>query len=401
MARLKDQRFKHQHVIKRRPPAPRSIRTHNGALEIGTEQFKIDHGAQPFQGVALSRQLLQPLLDVEKTRLHRHRDPPLPPTQKPAIRAQIQPVFRALQLADPETVVAEQTKHPPHWPRMLSGTQPLDYEQYVLSDDQKNQLFKSEPRVIPFIRPYIGSDGFINGDKTCILALQDASPGELRAIPEIRRRMHVVSEKHTASKRDQTKKIADTPTLYNVTVIPSQPFLVVPKVSSERREYVPIAFLEPPTIPSDLVFVIKSATPALFGLITSRMHMAWLRYIGGRLKSDYRYSIGLVYNPFPWPEMSPQDEARIAQLANGVLAARRAHPNDTLADLYDPATMPPDLRKAHQALDVAVDRLYRREPFRSDRERAEFLLARYEAIHIPLVPAPPLRGRQRRGRVAA
>jgi len=190
---------------------------------------------------------------------------------------------------------------------------------------------------------------------------------------------------------------ADTPTLYHVNVIPRQPFLVVPEVSSEEREYVPIGYLQPPVIPSNLVRVIDNASPSLFGLITSRMHMAWLRYIGGRLESRYRYSIGLIYNPFPWPNHTPEGETQIARLAQAVLDARAHYPDSTLADLYDPAAMPADLRKAHQTLDGCVDKLYRKEPFASDRERVEFLLARYEKERAPLVVAArPAKKRRRK-----
>jgi hypothetical protein len=226
-----------------------------------------------------------------------------------------------------------------------------------------------------------------------ILALQDAHPEELRKLPELRRRMEVVKAKRSSSPRKQTKKIADTPTIYNVTVIPTRPFLVIPKVSSERREYIPIAYLQPPTIPSDLVFIVKDASLDLFGVLVSRMHMAWIRSISGRLKSDPRYSIGLAYNPFPWPDMDDAAISNIQNLASAILTARKAHPKASFADLYDPTTMPPELRKAHHALDTAVDRLYRKEPFLSDRQRVEFLLALYEKQRTPLVAAAakPLR----------
>ena len=169
----------------------------------------------------------------------------------------------------------------------------------------------------------------------------------------------------------------------HVSRFPTRPFLVIPETSSEKRDYVPIGWLAPPTIPSSLVRIVDNATPFHFGLLTSRMHMAWLRFIGGRLKSDYRYSIGLVYNPFPWPDASEADKQKISGLAGAVLAARLNHPQSTLADLYDPLTMPPDLRKAHTALDLAVDRLYAKAPFATDRARVEFLLARYEQITAP------------------
>ena len=178
-------------------------------------------------------------------------------------------------------------------------------------------------------------------------------------------------------------------------MIPDKPFLVIPKVSSERRQYVPIGYLEPPAIASDLVFVIRDADLSVFSMITSAAHMAWLRNIGGRLKSDYRYSIGLVYNTFPWPTLTDADKARLDALAQAVLDARAAHPDATLADLYDPDVMPADLRKAHRALDLAVDRLYRKAPFESDRERVEHLFMLYEKMTAGLL-AKPSRAKRRR-----
>ena len=208
-------------------------------------------------------------------------------------------------------------------------------------------------------------------------------------------------EPPAASDRKQTKKIADTPAVYNVTVIPKGDFLVVPKVSSERREYVPIAYLQPPTIPSDLVFVVLQANPYLFGLMTSRMHMSWLRDIGGRLKSDYRYSIALVYNPFPWPGATEEAQDSVAKLGAKVLAERGKFPKSTLGDLYDATTMPAELRRAHRDLDLAVDRLYRKEPFANDRERLEFLLALYEKQKAPLIAGGAAKTRRKRATQSA
>ena len=161
------------------------------------------------------------------------------------------------------------------------------------------------------------------------------------------------------------------------------PLTVIPEVSSERREYAPIGWLEPPTIPSNLVRVLENATLADYALLTSAMHMAWLRHIGGRLKSDYRYSIGLVYNTFPLPPKDA-DLSRLEPLAQAVLDSRASHPGATLANLYDPDLMPPGLRRSHQALDRAVDRLYRRVGFASERERVEHLFMLYEKMRSPL-----------------
>ena len=189
--------------------------------------------------------------------------------------------------------------------------------------------------------------------------------------------------------------IADFPTRYNVEVLPTAPFLVIPEVSSERREYVPIGWLEPPVIPSNLVRVLENATLADFALLTSAMHMVWLRHVGGRLESRYRYSIGLVYNTFPMPPEKP-DLSKLEPLAQAVLDARAAHPDSTLADLYDPNSMPSDLRKAHQTLDRAVDWLYRRTGFASERERVEHLFMLYEKMCAPLKAAMQAKPKQRR-----
>lgn len=177
-------------------------------------------------------------------------------------------------------------------------------------------------------------------------------------------------------------------------VLPTEPFLVVPEVSSERREYVPIGWLQPPTIPSNLVRIIEGADKPLFAMLTSSMHMAWLRLVGGRLKSDYRYSIGLSYNTFPPPPVEAQVLERLTPLADAVLSARVAHPGATLADLYDPDLMPIKLRRAHRAIDRAVDRLYRPRRFEAERDRQEHLLAAYERLHAPLAVS---KARRRRG----
>jgi len=305
-------------------------------------------------------------------------------------------LFNAANLADPHTVVYEQATPFDAMPLMIIGSKPIDDGNYILSDEECNALVKAEPHAGAYLRPYIGSEEFINGGKRWILALHNATPSDIRAMPNVRKRIEAVHDFRKASKSAPTKKLADTPTLYHVNVVPKQPFLVVPEVSSEHREYVPIGYLQPPVIPSNLVPVIENASLSLFGLITSRMHMAWLRYIGGRLESRYRYSIGLVYNPFPWPTLTSVVETQIGKLAQAILEARANHPDSTLADLYDPTSMPVDLRKAHQALDAAVDKLYRKEHFSSDRERVEFLLARYEEERAPLVAAAQPTKKRRR-----
>src|ERR1019366_335011 len=201
-------------------------------------------------------------------------------------------------------------------------------------------------------------------------------------------RIAAVRQFRLKSKSPSTQKLAQTPTRFHVTVIPNKPFLVIPEVSSERRDYVPIGWLKPPTIPSNLVRVLLDAELWHFGILTSTMHMAWLRQIGGRLESRLRYSIGIVYNPFPWPEeVTDQKRAKVRSLAQSVLDARLQFPNSTLADLYDVDAMPPQLRKAHSALDDAVDKLYRPGAFSGDRDRVEHLFRQYEKLVAPIVVA--------------
>ena len=223
------------------------------------------------------------------------------------------------------------------------------------------------------------------------------APDVLARLPLVRERITTVRAYRQASKSKPTQKLADTPTLYHVNVFPTVPFLVVPEVSSERREYVPIGWLAPPVIPSNLVRVLENATLTDFALLTSAMHMAWLRHVGGRLESRYRYSIGLVYNTFPTPPES-SDRSKLEPLAQAVLDARGVHPDATLADLYDPDLMPPNLRKAHQVLDRAVDRLYRPRRFASERERVEHLFMRYEQLRAPLEAGMKAKPKRRRAK---
>ena len=293
-------------------------------------------------------------------------------------------LFDAAGLANPHLVVKETANPLNGLPVLLSGSQPIDDGNYIFDTAERAAFLAEEPGAAKYMRPYVGSREHINDGERWILALQGASPTDLRALPRVVKRMRAVREFRGKSKRKGTLAIAPYPEKYNVEVIPSAPFLVVPEVSSERREYVPIGWMEPPTIPSNLVRIIENASKPLFGLLTSAMHMSWLRHIGGRLKSDYRYSIGLVYNTFPMPPVRARRLQGLEPFAQAVLDARAAHSGASLADLYDPDVMPANLRKTHQALDRAVDRLYRRSRFSSDRERVEHLFGLYEKMVAPL-----------------
>ena len=304
-------------------------------------------------------------------------------------------LFDAGGLANPRIVVKSEHRQINGLPRLITGTQPLEKGFLVFNRHERDQFLSVEPEAQKFFRPFLGSYEFINGIERWILHTQDIEPKGLRQLPEVVKRLRSVSEFRGSSKRATTLTLSKYPSLYGVTVLPDSPFLVCPQVSSERREYIPIGWLQPPTIPSEKLRVLLNADLWHFALLTSAMHMAWMRTVTGRLKSDYMYSVGVVYNTFPLPPIPPERLQRLTSYAEAILAARAAHPNATLADLYDPDLMPVNLRKAHQALDRAVDRLYRRSPFPSDRERVEHLLVLYEKMISPLSAPKPKRRRRR------
>ena len=262
-------------------------------------------------------------------------------------------------------------------PTIRIGSQPIDDRNYIFSDAEMEAFLMTESGAKPYMRRYVGASDFIRGKRRWILALDGVEPSMLSRLPKVKERVNNVMVFRLKSKRESTLKAAETPSMFGLSVIPDKPFLLMPRVSSERRKYVPIGYVEPPAIPSDSTMIVPDASLGLFGLLTSYMHMVWLDRIGGRLKSDYRYSKGMVYNTFPVPD-KPLDA--LERYARHVLDARAAHPDSTPADLYDPITMPPDLVKAHRRLDRNVDKMYRREPFNSDDERIEFLLDQYESM---------------------
>lgn len=308
-------------------------------------------------------------------------------------------LFDGDNLQDHELVVRECSNPINGLPKLLSGSQPIDDGNYIFTAEEREAFLAEEPGAAKFMRPYVGSRELLSGELRWILALQEATPGDLRSMPKVVERMRAVRAFRAKSKRASTLALAEYPERYNVEVIPTEPFLVIPEVTSERRKYIPIAWFEPPTIPSNLVRILPNATKPLFAILSSAMHMSWMRHIGGRLESRYRYSIGLVYNTFPMPELSDKDTAALTELAEAVLTARQRFPESSLADLYDPDLMPAELRKAHEKLDQAVDRLYRRSGFDSDRKRAEHLFGLYEKLVGPLSAAARPTQRRRRRKV--
>ena len=302
-------------------------------------------------------------------------------------------------LANPHLVVREEGRPINGLRQLITGSKPIDDGHYIFNAEQRSAFLDAEPDAAPLLRPFVGAREYLQGGARWILALHDASPGALARLPRVRERIAAVRAYRQASRSKPTLKLADTPTLYHVNVLPTGPFLVIPEVSSERREYVPVGWLQPPAIPSNKLRLLPDATLADFALVTSAMHMAWMRAVTGRMKSDYMYSVGVVYNTFPTPPDFTDgnaDRSALEPLAQAVLAARAVHPDSTLAELYDPDLTPPDLRRAHQKLDRAVDRLYRRAPFATERERVEHLFARYERLQAPLAAEAAVKARSRR-----
>lgn len=215
-------------------------------------------------------------------------------------------------------------------------------------------------------------------------------------MPEVMKRVDAVRTFRLASKRKQTLVAADFPTHFGTELIPQQPYLLIPEVSSERRKFIPIGFEQPTTFCSNLVRMLPNATLFHFGVLTSTMHNAWVRSVCGRLKSDFRYSAAIVYNNFPWPTPTEKQRTAIEVAAQAVLDARAAHPDSSLADLYDPLTMPPDLVKAHQKLDAAVDASYGYKGGSTDAARVAFLFGLYQELTslLPAVGSKPKRARR-------
>ena len=277
---------------------------------------------------------------------------------------------------------------------------PNDGGHLILTDEERAELIRKEPCATRFIRLFIGAQEFINGETRWCLWLKEASPAELQALPEVMKRINGVREHRERSDRETTRQLAKTSALFGEIRQRNSQYLLVPAVSSENRSYVPIGFMSPEVIGSNLVLFVPGATRFDFGILSSAMHMAWVRQVCGRLKSDYRYSNKLVYNNFPWPDkVGEKRRTTVESAAQAVLDARTRFlpPNEasTLGVLCNPLTMPLGLAQAHVALDRAVDRCYRDEPFRSDRDRVEHLFSLYERLTVPLLPSIP---RQRRRR---
>jgi hypothetical protein len=271
-------------------------------------------------------------------------------------------------------------------PNINFGSMPNDGGHLILTESEKEEFLKNEPEAEKWIRPYTGAQEFINGYSRYCFWLVNIQPQELKRFKGISQRVEEVKRMRNQSNRETTRKLADFPTLFGENRQPNSDYLLIPSVSSENRKYIPIGFLSKDIIVSNLAFALPNATLYLFGILTSEMQMTWVKYVCGRLESRFRYSNTIVYNNYPFPEnVSDKQRQKVETAAQAVLDTRAKYPDSSLADLYDPLTMPPDLVKAHQTLDKAVDLCYRAQPFVSELNRIEYLFSLYEALTAPLL----------------
>ena len=286
-------------------------------------------------------------------------------------------------LVDAANVLLEKTKQhiSKNAPLMYRGSQPTDGGNLLLNDDEKAELIAKEAGAEKFIKKFLMGEEFINGISRWCLWLNEASASELKLLPNILKRIEAVKKMRLDSSKEATQKLASVPYLFGEIKQPKTNYLALPSVSSERRKYIPIDFLSKDIICGNKIYCVENATLFDFGVLTSAMHMSWTRAVCGRLKSDYNYAITVVYNNFIFPyDVSKDSVDLINDCANDILVARRLHENSTLADLYDPLTMPLELVKAHEANDKAVDKAYGYKGADDDASRVAFLFKRYEEL---------------------
>lgn len=243
-------------------------------------------------------------------------------------------------------------------PEICKGSQPTDGGNLIVTEEDYNGFMKQAPASAKYIRRFLGADEFLNGKNRYCLWLDGISPKELQGMPLVLERVQLVRDFRLSSKKAATRKQADTPTLFTENRQPSEDFIAIPEVSSGTRRYIPMGFLHPDTICSNKLQILPGASIYHFGVLMSNVHMAWMRTVCGRLKSDYDYSAKIVYNNFPWPVPTEKQKAKIEQSAQAILDARSLYPDCSLAVLYNEVTMPPELRKAHQVNDRAVMEAY-------------------------------------------
>lgn len=283
-------------------------------------------------------------------------------------------------LVDGKDIFIEKRKGPvSNVPKSYKGSQPTDGGNFLFTEEQKNEFLLKEPGSQKFLKPFISAHEFLHGERRYCLWLIDVTPTELKQMPFVLKRVEGVKYMRLSSSKLATIKWASQPTLFTENRQPDTEYILIPSHSSENRNYIPFGFFNKESIAGNSCLIIPGGKVFHFGVLTSVMHMAWVKNVCGRIKSDFRYSIDIVYNNFPWPENPNEKQIKAIEVAaQKVLNARLLFPNSSLADLYNPLTMPPALTKAHQELDKAVDLAYRPQPFISEAKRMEFLFELYE-----------------------
>jgi hypothetical protein len=279
----------------------------------------------------------------------------------------------------PWVLIENQTRNLFGMPEMMYGNKPTDDGNFLFTDEEKKQFLKEEPGAKPFIRPFLSAHEFLHNEKRWVLWLDGASPADINRLPKVMARVRAVDDFRKASKAATTRDYP-YPTLFRQITQPKRDYILIPCHSSENRAFIPFGFFKKTDIVGNSCLALPGAGLYHFGVLHSTQHMAWVRATCGRLKSDYRYSKDIVYNNFPWPEPNAKQRSAIETAAQAVLDEREKHPDSTLADLYDPFTMPPGLVKAHQTLDRAVDAAYGKTNFASEAERVAFLFTLYEKL---------------------
>ncbi|MBI1405935.1 MAG: class I SAM-dependent DNA methyltransferase [Caulobacter sp.] len=306
------------------------------------------------------------------------------------------PKINSYLVAGAQIYIPPRSRPPPGFRKLFQGSKPADgarlkdergryvtTSNLILEEEDRAALLLEEPELKAWLRPYVGGQELLSGVQRWCFWLKDAEPRELRKSAEMQRRLDRVRTGRLKSPTRSVREFAATPWLFTQDRQPDTDYLAVPEVSSETREYIPICYVDARVIGSNKLLILPEAELWLLAMLTSAMHMGWMRTIAGRMKSDYSYSPN-VYNSFPWPTLTTAQKAALESAADAILQARASHPEETLASLYDPELMPEDLRAAHKANDRLVDRIYRPRGFRTERERVEHLFEMFERNAAPL-----------------
>lgn len=287
--------------------------------------------------------------------------------------------INAYLVGGPDVFLPNRTKPLCNVPEIGVGNKPIDDGNYLFTENEMIEFISKEPASKEYFRRWYGAKEFIHNEKRYCLWLGNCSPNKLRSMPECQKRVEAVRKFRASSKSKGTVALSEKPTRFHIENMPNSPYLLIPAHTSESRKYVPIGFVNPEILSSNAVLITTGASLYHFGIIQSAMHMLWMKYVCGRIKSDYRYSAGIVYNNYPWPKVKESEIEMISKCAQTILDIRSKYAESSLADLYDPDTMPTELLQAHQKLDREVEKAYG-GPFEDDSTRIAFLFKLYKEM---------------------